>query len=246
MLLAVTSMGLLLGSFLNVCIYRIPRGESVIFPPSHCPRCGQQLGPLELIPVLSFLMLRGRCRHCRVPIGWRYPLVELLTALLLTLIYWRFGYSLELIYYGGLTALLIVISFIDLDTMTIPTHLVGLGVVWATAYNLYTRQPIADWLLAGVLGYGLLYLIYFLSRGGMGGGDVRLAGLLGLVLGLRLLACALLVAFVSGALVALLLLASGKATRKTALPFGPFLAVGCYAAVLWGYSLLHWYLGLFI
>jgi len=242
----VAAISLIIGSFLNVCIYRIPRGESVIFPPSHCPRCGQQLGPLELIPVLSFLMLRGRCRHCRVPIGWRYPLVELLTALLLTLIYWRFGYSVELLYYGGLTALLLVISFIDLDTMVIPTRLVEMGAIWAIAYNLYTEQPVFDWLLAGVLGYGLFYLIYVFSRGGMGGGDVRLVGLLGLVLGLRLVACALLVALAIGALVALLLLTRGRANRKTAVPFGPFLALGWYVAVLWGDSLLNWYLGLFI
>ncbi|NLW17210.1 MAG: prepilin peptidase [Firmicutes bacterium] len=245
MLLAVSSMGLLLGSFLNVCIYRIPRGESVVFPPSHCPQCGERLGPGELVPVFSYLWQRGRCAHCGAPIGWRYPLVELLTALLLTLLYRRFGFSLELFYYSGLTALLIVISFIDLDTMIIPTPLVGAGVAGAIAYNLYTGQPLRDWLLTGVFAYGLFYLIYFISRGGMGGGDVRLAGLLGLVLGWRLLACALLVAFVSGALLALLLLASGRATRKTAVPFGPFLALGYFVALLWGHSLLNWYLGLF-
>ncbi len=117
--------------------------------------------------------------------------------------------------------------------------------VWASAYNIYTRQPLLDWLLAGALGYGLFYLIYILSRGGMGGGDVRLAGLLGLVLGLKQLACALLIAFVAGAIVSLLLLASGRANRKTAIPFGPFLAIGCYVAAMWGQSILNWYSGLF-
>lgn len=242
---SVILVSFLLGSFLNVCIYRIPRGESIAYPPSHCPQCQQRLGPLELIPVLSFFWQRGRCRHCSAPISWRYPLVELLTAVLLTIVYLRFGWSLELVYYAGLTALLIVISFIDLDTMIIPTQLIGVGVVWASAYNLYTQQSLLDWLLAGVLGYGLFYLIYLVSRGGMGGGDVRLAGLLGLVLGLRLLACALLIAFVSGAVISLLLLASGRANRKTAVPFGPFLAIGCYVAALWGHSILNWYLGLF-
>lgn len=241
----VTSVGLLLGSFLNVCIYRIPRGESIVFPPSHCPQCQHRLGPLELIPLLSFLWQRGRCRHCSAPISWRYPLVELLAAVLLSIVYLRFGWSPELVYYSGLTALLLVISFIDLDTMVIPTQLVGVGVVWASAYNIYTRQPLLDWLLAGALGYGLFYLIYILSRGGMGGGDVRLAGLLGLVLGLKQLACALLIAFVAGAIVSLLLLASGRANRKTAIPFGPFLAIGCYVAAMWGQSILNWYSGLF-
>lgn len=236
---------LLIGSFLNVCIYRIPRGESIAYPPSHCPECQQRLGPLELIPLFSFLWQRGRCRHCSAPISWRYPLVELLTAVLLSIVYLRFDWSLELVYYAGLTALLLVISFIDLDTMIVPTQLIGVGVVWASAYNLYTLQSLLDWLLAGVLGYGLFYLIYLFSRGGMGGGDVRLAGLLGLVLGLRLLACALLIAFVSGAVISLLLLASGRANRKTAIPFGPFLAIGCYVAALWGQPILNWYLGLF-
>lgn len=235
----------LLGSFLNVCIYRIPRGESIVYPPSHCPHCQQRLGPLELLPLFSFLWRRGRCRHCSAPISWRYPLVELLTAVLLTIVYLHFGWSLELVYYAGLTALLLVISFIDLDTLTIPTKLFGVGVVWAVAYNLYTRQPLLNWLLAGALGFGLFYLTYVLSRGGMGGGDVRLAGLLGLVLGLRLLACALLIAFVSGAAISLLLLAARRAHRKTAIPFGPFLALGCYVAALWGQSILNWYLGLF-
>ncbi len=241
----VTSVGLLLGSFLNVCIYRIPRGESIVFPPSHCPQCQHRLGPLELIPLLSFLWQRGRCRHCSAPISWRYPLVELLAAVLLSIVYLRFGWSPELVYYSGLTALLLVISFIDLDTMVIPTQLVGVGMVWASVYNLYTRQPAIDWLLGGVLGFGLFYLIYVLSRGGMGGGDVRLAGLLGLVLGYKLLACALLIAFVAGAVVSLALLGCGRAQRKTAIPFGPFLAVGGYVAALWGQSIIEWYLGLF-
>lgn len=238
-------IALLIGSFLNVCIYRIPRAESIAFPPSHCPKCQHQLGPSELIPLFSFLWQRGRCRHCGAVISWRYPLVELLTTLLLTLVYLRFGWSLELVYYGGLTALLLVISFIDLDSMLIPTRLVGLGMVMSIAYNLHTRQPWWDWLLAVILGYGLFYLIFMLSRGGMGGGDVRLAGMLGSVLGLRLLALALLIAFVSGAVVGLLLLVSGRADRKTAIPFGPFLAGGCFIGFIWGQALLDWYLGLF-
>lgn len=238
-------IALLLGSFLNVCIYRIPRGESIVYPPSHCPRCQQRLGPLELIPLLSFIWQRGRCKHCGASISWRYPLVETLTAVLLTVVYLRFGWSLELVYYAGLTALYIVISFIDLDTMIIPTQLVVVGVVGASAYNLYTRQPWAKWLLSGVLGYGLFYLIYVLSRGGMGGGDVRLAGLLGLVLGPKLLLCALLIAFVTGAIISLALLSCGRANGKTAIPFGPFLAFAGYVAALWGPAILNWYLELF-
>lgn len=235
-----------LGSFLNVCIYRIPRKESIAYPPSHCPSCGQRLRPLELIPVVSFLWQRGRCRHCGVRISWRYPLVELLTAVLLLTVYLLHGNSWASVHWGVFTALLIVISFIDLDTQLIPSELVYIGMAWAGAYNLLVQpMPLFEWLLGGLLGFGLFYAIYYFSNGGMGGGDVRLAGMLGLFLGWRLLLLALLWSFVGGALVSLLLLASGRVTRKDAIPFGPFMAVGGWAAAIWGERFLTWYLSLF-
>lgn len=233
------------GSFLNVCIYRIPCHESIAYPPSHCPECGHQLGALELIPVLSWLWLRGRCKHCGVAISWRYPLVELLTAGMLTLVYLQFGWSWAMLFWSALTALLIVISFIDLDTMEIPTEMVIGGAVLVTAYNWLSGKPPLDWLLGGALGFGLFYLIYWFSRGGMGGGDVRLAGFLGLALGWRHLLVALLIAFVAGALVSLSLLLTKRVTRQTAIPFGPFLAAGGYATALWGEQLIRWYSNLF-
>ncbi|NLY54814.1 MAG: prepilin peptidase [Firmicutes bacterium] len=237
----VFTSALLVGSFLNVCIYRIPRQESVAYPPSHCPHCQQRLGPLELIPLISFLWQRGRCRHCAAAISWRYPLVELLTAILLTLVYLRFGWSLDLVYYGGLTALYIVIGFIDLSTMLIPTELVVGGMLWVTAYNLFTRQAISNWLLGGVLGCGLFYVIYVVSRGGLGGGDVRLASLLGLALGLERLPLALILACISGAAVAIFLLITRRANGKTPIPFAPFLAAAGYVAALWGEAIKLWY-----
>lgn len=237
---------LTLGSFLNVCIYRIPRGESIAYPPSHCPQCEARLRPLELIPVLSWLWQRGRCRHCGQPIPWRYPLVELLTAGLLWLVYRRFGWSLQFVYFGGLTLLLIVISFIDLDTLLIPTELVAGGAAWAIIYNLYVGWPWSEWLLGGLLGYGAFYLLYLLSRGGLGGGDVRLVGLLGVVLGWKHLLLALAIAVLAGALVSVVLLASRRVSRKTAIPFGPFLALGGYLAMLWGAEMAQWYLGLYL
>jgi leader peptidase (prepilin peptidase)/N-methyltransferase len=166
--------------------------------------------------------------------------------MLLTLVYLRFGLSWATLFWSALTALLIVISFIDLDTMEIPTGLVVGGAVLATAYNAYSGNPPINWLLGGALGFGLFYLIYWLSRGGMGGGDVRLAGLLGLALGWRQLLTALLLAFTLGALVSLLLLAARKLGRKDAVPFGPFLAIGSYVAALWGEQLVDWYLRLFL
>lgn len=232
------------GSFLNVCIHCLPRGESTVFPPSHCPHCQNRLGPGELVPLFSFFWQGGRCRHCGVPISWRYPLVELLTAIFLGMVYCRWGYSLETLYYGGLTALFIVIAFIDLDTYTIPTELVAMGAATALAYNLYRRLPPYSWLLGGLLGFCLFYAIYYFSRGGMGGGDVRLAGLLGLILGPGPLAIAFLLAFVGGAVMGVSLMALGRAGRKTALPFGPFLLAAGYIAMLWGTVLWHWYLNI--
>ncbi len=240
-----TLFGVVIGSFLNVCIYRLPRGESLAFPPSHCATCRHQLALRELIPVLSWLWQRGRCRHCGAKISGRYPLVELLTAVLLTLVYYQFGWSWATLFWSAMTALLIVISFIDIDTMEIPTYLVMGGAVLAAAYNWFTGRNPWDWVLGGLLGFGLFYLIYTLSRGGMGGGDVRLAGMLGLALGWQQLLTALLLAFTSGALVSLLLLASRRVSRKDPIPFGPFLALGGYVAALWGEQLVIWYLRLF-
>lgn len=233
----------LFGSFINVCVHRIPRHESIAYPPSHCPTCGHQLGPIELVPVLSWLWQRGRCRHCGAPISWRYPFVELLTAGLFILVYQRFGWSLTAVYWCAITSLLIVISFIDLDTLEIPTELVMGGAVLAAAYNWLGGTPPVEWLLGGGLGFGLFYLVYCFSRGGMGGGDVRLAGMLGLALGWRKLLLALLVAFVAGAVVSVLLLLLKRVTRKDPMPFGPFLAAGGYVAALWGDRLIAWYLG---
>ncbi len=196
--------------------------------------------------MLSFLWQREQCKHCGSAISWRYPLVELLTAVLLTLVHLQFGWSWTTLFWSAMTALFIIISFIDLDTMEIPTELVIGGAVLATAYNWLSGKPPVDWLLGGAIGFGLFYLIYVLSRGGMGGGDVRLAGLLGLALGWQQLLTALLLAFTGGALVSLLLLASGRVSRRDPIPFGPFLALGGYIAALWGERLINWYLGFFL
>jgi len=164
---------------------------------------------------------------------------------MLTLVYLRFGLSWTSLFWSALTALLIVISFIDIDTMEIPTNLVLVGVVMAIVHNLFVGFPYRDWLLGGGLGFGLFYLIYWLSNGGMGGGDVRLAGMLGLALGWRQLLIGLLLAFVSGALVSLALLLAGRVSRRDPIPFGPFLAVGGYVAALWGEQIVQWYTSFF-
>lgn len=235
--------GLLLGSFLNVVIYRLPRGESVVFPPSHCPHCGARLTPLELIPVASYLALRGHCRHCGAPISWRYPLVEILTAGLFLLLYLRYTFSPQFFFYALLITLLIPITFIDLEHQIIPNTLNLLGLAGGLLLLLFLRPLTWTQAFFGlVTGSGLLFLIAFISRGGMGGGDIKLAGVLGLYLGWPMLLLALFLAFVSGALVSLFLLATRIKGRRDFIPFGPFLALGAILTILAGPELVSWYL----
>ena len=233
---------LLVGSFFNVVIHRLPRGESIVFPASHCVHCGVRLSAKELIPFFSYAWQRGRCRHCHKPISLRYPLVEVLTAALLGLI-WYLRQGVPAVYaYLAFTSLLIVISFIDFDHFLIPDQLLvaGLG-VWVL---LQLIVPFIAWPLAlagGALSFALMLVIYVLSRGGMGFGDVKLAGLIGLYLGTTLGVLSLFLAFVLGASIGLVLLALRLKSRKDALPFGPFLAIGAYLAMAWGPDFLRWY-----
>ena len=231
-----------MGSFFNVVIHRLPRGESIVFPASHCVHCGVRLSAKELIPFFSYAWQRGRCRHCHKPISLRYPLVEVLTAALLGLI-WYLRQGVPAVYaYLAFTSLLIVISFIDFDHFLIPDQLLvaGLG-VWVL---LQLIVPFIAWPLAlagGALAFALMLVIYVLSRGGMGFGDVKLAGLIGLYLGTTLGVLSLFLAFVLGASIGLVLLALRLKSRKDALPFGPFLAIGAYLAMAWGPDFLRWY-----
>jgi len=230
------------GSFFNVVIHRLPRGESIAFPASHCVHCGVRLSAKELIPFFSYAWQRGRCRHCGKPISLRYPLVELLTAVLLTLLWYLHQGGPAVYAYLAFTSLLIVISFIDYDHFLIPDQLLvaGLG-VWLLQqlFLPFIAWPLA--LAGGALAFAMMLVIYVLSRGGMGFGDVKLAGLIGLYLGTPLAMLSLFLAFVLGAGIGLLLLASGLKKRKDALPFGPFLAVGAFLAMVWGPQFIAWY-----
>ena len=231
-----------MGSFFNVVIHRLPRGESIAFPASHCVHCGVRLSAKELIPFFSYAWQRGRCRHCHKPISLRYPLVELLTALLLGLI-WYLRQDAPAVYaYLAFTSLLIVISFIDFDHFLIPDQLLvaGLG-VWVILQLITPFIPWSHALAGGALAFALMLVIYVLSRGGMGFGDVKLAGLIGLYLGVSLSLLTLVIAFVLGASIGLALLALGLKKRKDALPFGPFLASGAFLAMVWGPQFITWY-----
>jgi leader peptidase (prepilin peptidase) / N-methyltransferase len=244
--------GLVIGSFLNVVIHRLPARRSLAAPGSQCPACGSPIRPLDNVPVLSWLVLRGRCRSCSAPISPRYPLVEALTAGLFLAAAWRLGSRAELADYCVFFAVLVAISGIDLDHHIIPSRIIYpaagasvvlLAVASGTDHNWHRFQ---DAVVGGALALAALFLVHVAAPRGMGFGDVRLAGLIGLNLGwlgLAHVAVALFAGFFLGAVVGVGLMAAGVASRKSRIPFGPFLAGGAVLGVLWGTTLVHWWLG---
>lgn len=242
--------GLMVGSFCNVCIHRLPKGESVIAPRSRCPACGTAIRPLDNVPLLSFLWLRGRCRDCGAAISWRYPLVEALTGGLFGAAVLAFGPSLRGFVAALLLAALVVVTFIDLEHQVIPDEVTLVGLPVGLVASLLTGwPPVAEALLAALGGAGGFYLLAVygevaFQREVLGGGDVKLAGMLGAFLGGRGFLLASFLACLAGGLVGGFLLATGRAGRGTLLPFGPFLAFGAVASLFFGDALWAWYWGL--
>ncbi len=244
MSLVVFVFGLLAGSFLNVCIYRIYRGESIVFPPSRCPGCDRRLTVIELIPVVSFLLQRGKCRGCGSVISWRYPLVELLTASIYVLLYAYFP-GLEFLLQAFFYSVLIVIFFIDLEHQIIPNRLVLVMLAFALVLQVVRPQlPWSSALLGALAGGGFLLLLAVVSKGGMGGGDIKLMTVLGFWFGWQSLLLLMFFSFVGGGLTGVFLLVTRLKGRKDPVPFGPFIVVAALVVGLWGESLLSWYLGL--
>lgn len=254
---AAGALGLVFGSFFNVCIWRLPRGGSIIAPPSHCPRCRRPIRFYDNIPVLSWLLLRGRCRDCRQPIAVRYPLVELLTGLLFAGAALRFGYGLELLKALIFLSLLVVLAFIDIDHQVLPFRLTIPGLALGMAGSLLAPPGPGDaalGVLAGaafVLGAWLLWRFglraAFRKRGinqrdGMGWGDLPFAAMLGAFLGLRATLVAVFVAVVAGVVVGLAARAARRLVRGQAVAFGPFLAFGAVVGLFFGEALFALYL----
>ena len=241
------TFGLLLGSFLNVVAYRLPRGESLVTPASRCPGCDTPIKPYDNVPVLSWLLLRGRCRSCATPIAWRYPLVELATALLMALAVVVIGPNDQVWLGLAFVLLLVPVTVIDFDFRIIPNKLMILGAVVALAILVLTRPgDIPEHLVAGAVAGGFLLVAAIAYPGGMGMGDVKLAFVMGLFLG-RDVGVAMLVALVAGSLIGVAIMArkGAKEGRKTAIPFGPFLALGGLAGLLAGDPVVDWYLRTF-
>lgn len=240
--------GAMIGSFLNVVVYRLPRRESLVRPASHCPACGTAVKPYDNVPLLSWLVLRGRCRNCSAPISKRYPLVEALTALLCVGAVLAGGSVARIALNVAFILLLVPIALIDIEHRIIPNRLTALGAILALALGTALDpggEP--ERLIAAVAAGGALLLAALAYPGGMGMGDVKLAGVMGLFLG-SAVAPAMLLALLAGALFGVLVLArkGARAARKTAVPFGPFLAFGSIVAVFAGEPLVNLYTSHFL
>jgi leader peptidase (prepilin peptidase)/N-methyltransferase len=241
------AFGLLLGSFLNVVAYRLPRGESLAVPASRCPGCDTPIKPYDNVPVLSWLLLRGRCRSCGATIAWRYPLVELATALLMALAVVVIGPNEDVWLGLAFVLLLVPVTVIDIDFRIIPNKLMIAGTVAALVILALTSpDDIPEHLIAAFAAGGFLLIAAIAYPSGMGMGDVKLAFVMGLFLG-RDVGVAMLVALVAGSVVGIAIMARKGAQegRKTAIPFGPFLALGGVVGLLAGDPVVEWYLRTF-
>ena len=234
-------LGLALGSFSNVCIYRLPRKESVVFPGSHCTACNTPIRALDNIPVLSYLILGGKCRNCQESISAVYPAIELVTACLLTAVAARFGFTWEALIYGVVAFFLVIITVIDIQHQIIPDRITLPGIVFGFAAGSYL-VGIWDSLFGFLLGGGLFYLLAILSRGGMGGGDIKFIAAAGALLGWQKVLLVIVAGAVLGSVIGLILMAARKKGRKSLIPFGPFLAVGTLIAIFWGDAIIDYYL----
>lgn len=238
--------GLLVGSFLNVCIYRLPRGESIVWPRSRCVLCGSVLPIYDLIPLLSYWLRAGKCRYCGQPISLRYCLVELLTAVLFTVCLATIGASGYLLDVLVFVSSLLIIAFVDYEHQIIPDKLLLAMAVYTGFILLASAEAdIADRVTAGLAGGAFMLFIAFLSKGGMGGGDVKLSVVLGLWLGMKLLVLSLFIAFLAGGAAGSILLLLHRKRRKDAVPFGPFLAFGGVISILLSEPILSAYWRLF-
>jgi len=241
-------LGAIVGSFLNVCISRLPKEESIVRPGSHCPKCKTPIQYYDNIPLLSYLLLRGKCRYCQASISIQYPIVEAITALSSFFLFITFGVSLSFIYYFSFVAALIAITVIDLYHQIIPDVISLPGIVIGLLGSLIIPQ-ITFWSsLIGVLsGGGSLFLVatvyqWLFKREGMGGGDVKLLAMIGAFLGWKAVILTILLSSFIGSIIGItVMLIKGK-DFKYAIPFGPFLALGAVISLFFGESLIHWYL----
>jgi len=256
-----TLLGIAVGSFLNVCIDRLPSKQSLVFPPSRCDACQRPLSPRDLVPVFSYLWLRGRCRYCRARIPLRILLVEIGGGVLFFLAFWRFGLSAEFAITAIYCCLFLVIMFIDwehqliLNRVTYPAAIVALIILGIDSLlpapgilsnlGFIPETSILSGIIAGAIGFIFFLIVLLINPKGMGMGDIKLATLIGLITGFPLVIIALLIGILIGGLVAIILLTLRIKGRKDIIPYGTFLALGPIVTLLWGKEIFDWYMGLF-
>ncbi|SKA81820.1 leader peptidase (prepilin peptidase) / N-methyltransferase [Caloramator quimbayensis] len=235
--------GIVIGSFLNVCIYRIPNNESISYPPSHCTNCGNRIKWYDLIPVLSYAALKGRCRFCNTKISAEYPLIEIFTALVFANLYHKYGITFEFFKYAVFVAILIVIGMIDLKTTDVYFSTIVSGLITGAlfaSYELYRYGVILNYFLGAAFAAGIIAVIILLTKG-MGWGDAEICLVCGLYLGFKLSIVMLFLTFIIGAIAGIVLILTKIKSRKDFIPFGPFISLASIITVFWGENIIAWY-----
>lgn len=249
MIFLILILGLVIGSFLNVCIYRIQREESIVFPPSHCTSCGYNLKTLDLIPVISYIFLKGKCRKCSESISIKYPIIEIINGVMYVVLFLKFELSYDFVFNAIFFSVLLVISLIDLESKEIYLSTIIFGLIIAVLYSLVSyfifHGNIINNILGGLIGYGIIMLIVVLTRG-MGEGDAEIAGICGLFLGIQGILLALFIAIVTGGVIASIILLLKLKDKKAEIAFGPYIVFGTVISMLYGSQIMELYLNYYI
>lgn len=237
-------LGLVIGSFLNVCIYRIPQKKSIIYPSSHCTKCGHKLYVLDLIPVISYIALKSKCRYCKSKISSRYLIIEITNSLLYLIFFIKFKFTLEFFSYCFLISLLLVVFVIDLRYKIIPNkiNLFGFTIILTIKVleSLYylSFAPLVDSILGLLIGAVPILLVILITNGGMGAGDMKLMAVIGMWFGLKFTYLVLVIGILAASIMAVILLATKQSTKKSELPFAPFLFISTFICLIFGQSIL--------
>jgi len=240
-------LGIIIGSFLNVCIGRIPFGKSIAYPPSHCPKCSTYLKPIDLIPIGSYLLLRGKCRYCGEKISPQYPLIELMNGIIYCLLFLKFGWTSTFLKYAIFSSLLMVISLIDYEHKIIPDGLIIFGFIIGAFFLIINfKGSLLNGILGFLIGGSIFLLIALVTNGAMGGGDIKLMAVIGFWFGWKYILLIMLLSFVLGAVVSIFLLLLKIKKRKDEIPFGPFIALAAFITLYFGQEMMFWYMTKFI
>lgn len=230
-------LGAIIGSFLNVCIYRIPREESIVYPPSSCTSCKNTIKWYDLVPIISYLFLKGKCRYCGEKVSIRYPIIEFVTGILFLITFIEYGISLEFIKYIVFISILVVIGMIDLDTTDVYFSTTLTGIISSAIFlgiYLYIGMPVSSYIYGGIIGGGLLSAIILITKGGMGWGDAEICLVCGLFLGWKLTIIMLFLSFIIGSVIGVTLILSGRKTKKDYIPFGPSIVMAAVITIFVG------------